>query len=170
MEAQPSPPGDTPWLDALAAVGVLAVGLTVLVGSRDIPDVQATGVGPRVFPQIVGVLTTTTGCVLLGQALRKVIASRRQRRRDPQPRRASTSTWRAVLVLLAAIVGYAAMLGPVGYWQATTVFYVVVSRVLGSRRLLRDAVIGLSVGLAVYVVFDQLLGVALPDGLIRWDL
>jgi putative tricarboxylic transport membrane protein len=47
------------------------------------------------------------------------------------------------------------------------VFFVAVARVLGSRSLIRDAVVGLVLALAVYVLFDRLLGISLPPGIVR---
>ncbi|MEV4085459.1 tripartite tricarboxylate transporter TctB family protein, partial [Nonomuraea fuscirosea] len=75
--------------------------------------------------------------------------------------------WPSVLMLLGALAAYALLLVPAGYWQATTVFFVAVARVLGSRRLVRDVLAGLVLALATYFLFDRLLGITLPPGLIR---
>ena len=52
--------------------------------------------------------------------------------------------------------GVRLLLVPAGYWQATTLFFVAVARVLGSRRLVRDVLVGLVLALATYFLFDRL--------------
>lgn len=68
----------------------------------------------------------------------------------------------AKVVLILGI--YAAVVGWLGYLLATAGLFAVVSRVLGSRRWLRN--IGIGVGLAglAYFGFTILLGVRLPSG------
>ncbi|TCO44401.1 putative tricarboxylic transport membrane protein [Kribbella antiqua] len=154
------------WSRRIVAIGFLVVAVVVLVSAFRIPvggGYQA--VGPRAFPLLVGGGLGVVAVVGAVQAFRprdSVAAGSALEADDDGP-----IAWRPVLILLAALAGYAALLVPVGYWQSTTVFFVVCARVLGSRRLLRDAVIALVLALATYVLFDRVLGITLPPGFVR---
>jgi len=74
--------------------------------------------------------------------------------------------WLMTATVLALLVVYAALLESLGYVLATTIFFALNSRVLGSRRLRRDVLIGFAIGIAVYLFFTRLLGVRLPAGLL----
>ncbi|MFC4015958.1 tripartite tricarboxylate transporter TctB family protein [Nonomuraea purpurea] len=143
----------------LAAVVVLGQAFAITEGN----GYQA--VGPRVFPLLVGFGLAVVAVIGVVQAFRPGVPD--------EPATSGTAEsqddvhWPSVLMLLAALAGYALILVPAGYWQATTVFFVAVARVLGSRRLLRDLLVGLVLALATYFLFDRLLGISLPPGLIR---
>jgi putative tricarboxylic transport membrane protein len=162
--------GGVDWSRRIVAVGFLAVAVVVLVSAFRIPaggGYQA--VGPRAFPLLVG---AGLGVVAVIGVVQAFLPSRDGRdgataaALEPEDVTGPIQ-WRPVLILLAALVGYAALLVPAGYWQSTTVFFVVCARVLGSRRLVRDAVIALVLALATYVLFDRVLGITLPPGLVR---
>ncbi|MDQ3937195.1 MAG: tripartite tricarboxylate transporter TctB family protein, partial [Chloroflexota bacterium] len=60
-------------------------------------------------------------------------------------------------------------LGPIavpglGYIIATGLFVPAAARVLGSRQLLRDLIVGFAIATVVYVGFTRYLGVRLPAG------
>jgi putative tricarboxylic transport membrane protein len=48
---------------------------------------------------------------------------------------------------------------------ATVIFFPVGARVLGSRKVVRDVVVGAVLGLGLYYAFTQFLGVPLPAGI-----
>ena len=58
------------------------------------------------------------------------------------------------------MVAYALLLEPLGYILATALFFVPVARLLGSRSLVRDVVIGLVLGVGLFTAFTQFLGVS----------
>jgi len=78
----------------------------------------------------------------------------------------------AVLLLVAyglALNGF--RLGPLavpglGFIVATSLFLPGASRALGSRSLLRDAVVGVVLAVAIYIGFTHYLGVRLPPGIL----
>ena len=79
---------------------------------------------------------------------------------------AALTDWRTTGLTMVALVGYALTLGPLGYVLATTWFIPIVARILGSRRPIRDVVVGVAIGIVVYLAFTQFLGVRLPPGLL----
>jgi putative tricarboxylic transport membrane protein len=148
------------WSRRIVAVGFLLAAVVVLVSAWTIP--QGGGyqaVGPRAFPLLVG---GGLGVVAVIGVVQAFISSSEPVESDDEP-----IQWRPVLILVAALAGYAALIVPVGYWQTTAVFFVVCARVLGSRRLVRDAVIAVVLALATYFLFDRVLGITLPPGFVR---
>ncbi|MCA2227316.1 tripartite tricarboxylate transporter TctB family protein [Nonomuraea aurantiaca] len=143
----------------LVSAGFLAVALVVLAQAFMIPDGGGyQAVGPRAFPLLVGIGMGVVAVIGVVQAFR-----------EPATREGEDEGvhWRPVLLLIGALALYAVLLAPVGYWQATTLFFVAVARVLGSRKPVRDLVVGLLLALATYLLFDRVLGITLPPGLIR---
>jgi putative tricarboxylic transport membrane protein len=143
----------------LVSAGFLAVALVVLAQAFMIPDGGGyQAVGPRAFPLLVGIGMGVVAVIGVVQAFREPVT------REGEDEGVH---WRPVLLLIGALALYAVLLAPVGYWQATTLFFVAVARVLGSRKPVRDLVVGLLLALATYLLFDRVLGITLPPGLIR---
>lgn len=80
---------------------------------------------------------------------------------------AEATNWRTVGLAIVCLLVYAFLLAPLGYVIATTLFFPVVARVFGSRRWVRDIIIGLVASLILFIGFTQLLGVRLPAGLLE---
>ncbi|MFC5825598.1 tripartite tricarboxylate transporter TctB family protein [Nonomuraea insulae] len=150
----------------IVSLGFLAAALVVLAQAFSIPQGDAyQAVGPRAFPLLVGAGLGVVSVIGVVQAFRSGPSPAEE---TPTEETHSEEThWPSVLMLLGALLAYALLLVPVGYWQATTLFFVAVARVLGSRRLVRDVLVGLVLALATYFLFDRLLGITLPPGLIR---
>ncbi|NEW72429.1 tripartite tricarboxylate transporter TctB family protein [Streptomyces rapamycinicus] len=159
-----APPDERPWSPRIAALLFLAAGVAVLGWAFAIPEGAIDqDVGPRAFPLLVGVGLCVAASVAVVQAFRGSDPALTEQAREE----ARLTEWRPVAALLALLVGYLFALAPCGYWQSTAVLFALVARVLGSRRILRDALIGLVLALAVYFLFDRLLGIHLPPGIIR---
>lgn len=147
----------------LAAVVIIGLGLLALVGATQVgPGAGYVAVSPSVMPVVVGVGLVALGTLLL---LRATIRPDLDLARHVAAEAAETD-WRTTAVVLVALVAYALTLGLLGYVLATTWFIPIVARILGSRRPGRDVVIGVLLGVVVYVGFTQFLGVRLPAGLL----
>jgi putative tricarboxylic transport membrane protein len=153
-----------PWAHRIAALAFLAVAVGVLTGAFTIDQgTTYQAMGPRVFPLLVGAGMCLVSAIGVVQAFRGTDTEQIDQLREE----IRATHWPSVLLLVAALIGYVLLLTPLGYWQTTTVFFVAVARVLGSRKLVRDAIIGLVLALAVYILFDRLLGIGLPPGIVR---
>lgn len=153
-----------PWAHRIAALVFLAVGVGVLTGAFAIDEgTSYQAVGPRTFPLLVGIGMCLVSILDVVRAFRDTDTAQVERVREE----ARVTHWPSVLLLCVTLVGYVVLLTPLGYWQSTTVFFVLVARVLGSRKLVRDAVIALVLALAIYFLFDRLLGIHLPPGILR---
>jgi putative tricarboxylic transport membrane protein len=155
-----------PWAHRIAALAFFAVAVGVLTGAFAIDDgTTYQAVGPRVFPLLVGTGMCLVSAIGVVQAFRSAQIDTAQL--DELREEIRATHWPSVLLLVAALIGYVLLLTPLGYWQTTAVFFVAAARVLGSRKLIRDAIIGVVLALAVYVLFDRLLGISLPPGIVR---
>jgi putative tricarboxylic transport membrane protein len=147
----------------LAAVAVIALGLLALVGATQVgPGAGYVAVSPSVMPVVIGFGLVALGVLLL---LRATVRPDLDLARHVAAEAALTD-WRTTGLVLVALVAYALTLGPLGYVLATTWFIPTVARILGSSRPVRDVVIGVLLGIVVYIGFTQFLGVRLPAGLL----
>ena len=73
--------------------------------------------------------------------------------------------WATPGLIMAALLVYAFLLEPIGYPLATAVVFVAIARLLGSRAIVRDVIVGLVLGFGLFTAFTQYLGVSLPAGL-----
>jgi putative tricarboxylic transport membrane protein len=141
--------------DRLAAVIFLIVG--VLYGRQALTYRGATVadvVGPSAYPLILGVLLA-----LLAVAL--VVESR--------PRAEGATFWTRharPLVLLGALFVYTMLLEGLGF-LVSTFAYLTASHVwFGERSWLKAAGVALAATLALWLVFDRMLGQRLPTGIL----
>ncbi|MEW6403418.1 MAG: tripartite tricarboxylate transporter TctB family protein [Chloroflexota bacterium] len=147
----------------LAALTVIILGGIILTQvSRIGTGAGFIVVGPRVFPTVVGVGILILGLLFL---LRTTVLLDHDLVAEVTTEEATTD-WSTTILSLLSLVAYASLLHPLGYTLATALFFPVVGRILGSPRLKRDVVIGLALGLVIYLTFTRVLGVRLPAGLL----
>lgn len=147
----------------LAAGAVIGLGLVALAGATQVgTGAGYVAVGPAVMPAAIGVGLVALGAVLM---LRATIRPDLDLARHVAAE-ATLTDWRTTGLTMGALFGYVLTLGPLGYVLATTWFIPIVARILGSRRPVRDVVVGVTIGIVVYLAFTQFLGVRLPAGLL----
>jgi putative tricarboxylic transport membrane protein len=147
----------------LAAVAIIGLGLVALFGATQVGSGAGyVAVSPSVMPAVVGAGLVALGVLLF---LRATIRPDLDLARHVEAEAAETD-WQTTVLVLVSLVAYALTLGLLGYPLATTVFIPVVARILGSRRAGRDVVVGIALGIVVYIGFTQFLGVRLPAGLL----
>ncbi|MBB5778329.1 tripartite tricarboxylate transporter TctB family protein [Nonomuraea jabiensis] len=154
----------------IVSLGFLAAAVVVLAQAFAIQQGEGyQAVGPRAFPLLVGGGLAVVSVIGVVQAFRPGTRAPATAGvpEDGGGEAAEKPHWPSVLLLIGSLAAYALLLVPAGYWQATTAFFVAVARVLGSRRLVRDLLVGLALALATYFLFDRLLGITLPPGLVR---
>jgi putative tricarboxylic transport membrane protein len=147
----------------IVAVALLAVGLLVLYQTFQIAQGGGySAVGPRFFPLMVAVSLIVLSVIFLLRATVRpdhVLA-------EQAAAEESATHWPTVGLTTVALVVYAFALGMLGYIVATALFFLAVARVLGSRHPARDLLVGIVLGVTIYVVFTRFLGVRLPGGVL----
>ena len=145
----------------MLALGLAALGAFILFETHTIAETTSySGVGPRLFPYLIGFGLGACGVVLAWQALTGGW------RNLPVDDDHAMPDWVAFVTISAGIVLQMAIIGIAGFVIASAILFVLIARGYGSRRLLRDTLIALVLSTAVYLLFTKALGLNLPAGLI----
>jgi putative tricarboxylic transport membrane protein len=149
-----------PWLCA-AGAAVTLFGAFALWKAFEIEQPTAyRPMGPRVFPVLISVALIVLGVLFVVETLRGA---------DPEVEQHVATELRTadhfqVVLVVGLLVAYTLAFDRLGYVVATTVFLPAAARILGSRQVLRDVVVGVAVAIAAFVVFTKLLSIDLPTG------
>lgn len=144
--------------------GVVLVLFGLLVLYQTVGIIAEGGLAPDspgVFPLVVSVGLVAFGGIFLfntffrpDPALLETVAVEGEK-----------SDWRKFGLILAALIVYVLLLAPLGYILATTLFFVATAWAMGSRRYIRDTIIGVLFSAVIYFGFTELLNVRLPPGI-----
>lgn len=146
------------------SIGVIAAGIFFLVGAFDIGGLGGySQIGPRFFPFLVAAGLLVCGALLMLQALRGK-GSSAEDSEDVDP--AARVDWWPVGLLGAALVAAILLIEVLGFILATTLLFCGAAFGFGSRRFVRDALIGLVLTTLVYLAFTRLLDLNLPAGIL----
>jgi putative tricarboxylic transport membrane protein len=142
---------------ALLAMGVAALAATAQIHSaRDGWSVS----GPRFVPLVASLAVIVLAAAFLVRTLWRPDV---ELARFAAAESAQTH-WGTPAAMMAALLGYLALLTPAGWALATATFLTVTARVLGSRHVTRDAAVGVLLGAITSYAFTRWLGVRLPVG------
>jgi len=148
----------------LGICALLAVlGVLVLADAIRIPTdfAQRGPVGPKAVPIVVGVLLLVVAVLLARDVLR---GGRGEAEGGEDIDLSAPSDWRTVLLLSAAFLANAALIGVVGFPISGAILFWGAAYALGSRALVRDPLIAATMSIVTFVLFNNLLGVPLPGG------
>lgn len=146
--------------ELLLALGVLGLAVFFFTGALQIRVSPGYAhIGPRFFPFLVSGGLAACGVALLVEALRKRPASPEKSGSDRLP-----INWGAVLVMALALFIQQWLMERAGFVVASTLLFWGVALAFGSRRYVRDGLIGLALAVAVYLAFTRLLDLNLPGG------
>ncbi|MFI8827975.1 tripartite tricarboxylate transporter TctB family protein [Streptomyces sp. NPDC053431] len=155
------------WLREHSELGVslilLILGVLVLTDALTMTvDIGQRGpVGPRTVPLVVGSGLLVVAVLLAIDVLR---GGRGEAEGGEDVDLTEPGDGRTVLLLAGVFLGFAVLIGPVGFPVAGALLFWGAAYALGSRHLHRDPLIAAVLSLLTYVVFDHLLGVPLPGG------
>ena len=136
-------------------VGVAGLGLFFLLGAQTVPgEAQYAGVGPRVFPSVIG-----AGLVALGAAFLVAVRRGTEFPNLALPPEPGVLPW-----MLGGLVAATVLVERAGFPVAATVLFAFAARAFGSRRWLVNVLLGVVLGVVVYIAFARMLGIALPGG------
>jgi putative tricarboxylic transport membrane protein len=146
----------------IIGLALLGLGVAALVATTRIPSIRDGWAvsGPRFVPLVASVLLIVLSIAFL---VRTVVRPDVELAQFAAAEAAKTH-WPTPGLLMAGLLGYVALLMPLGYALATALFFTASARVLGSTRTPRDAVSGVVLGVVVCYAFTRWLGVRLPVG------
>jgi putative tricarboxylic transport membrane protein len=143
-------------------LALLALGIAAFIATTRIPSARDGWAvsGPRFVPLVASLMLIALSLAFL---VRTVVRPDLELARFAAAEAADTH-WPTPLLVIGGLLGYVALLVPLGYALASAVFFTATARALGSRRLLRDAIAGAVLGAVVSYAFTRWLGVRLPVG------
>jgi putative tricarboxylic transport membrane protein len=145
----------------LAVVGAAVV----LDAARlDVPYSQSDPVGPRTVPFIVGGLLLVCAVALAVNVLR---GGSGEAEEGEDIDLSAPTEWRVVLPLLGAFLANILLIDVLGWVISGALLFWGSSWALGSRHLVRDAVISVTLALVTFYGFYVGLGIPLPAGVLE---
>lgn len=133
---------------AAVAMGVAAQGYAAQISYEP--------VGPRAFPMLLAVLIGLAGVWLIARPSAHVVAF-------------APGRMGALVACVAAVMAYAALFRWLGFTLATALMAVPVGMAFGGNWK-QSLAGGVGLGLSFYLLFDKLLDVVLPSGLLAFLL
>ena len=148
------------WLISLS---VLALAGVLGLGAHQFPaDKGYSILGPHVFAWAVTVLVAGLGLGLLWQTSRGGFAN------APTAPSLNPNGLKSLLWIAAGLLLNAALINLVGFVLSSALLFTLAAHGFGSRRPLRDALIGLGLVLPVFWLFTRALGLNLPSLINSW--
>ena len=146
--------------EVLVGLGCLLFAGVVLWQTLVIPvSPMYAKVGPTVFPYMTAGGLAVLGALLMVQAVRGGW--------QPEEEAEVPVDRRAVGFVAAGLVANVALIGSLGFTAASVPMFVLIAHGFGSRRPLRDALLGFVLALAAYFGFAKALGVNIGGGLVE---
>ena len=147
--------GGKPLGELFLGFALVLLGILILAGTLSITVAPAySRVGPRVFPFVVA-----AGMIVLGILYALESWKGAQTPAEDHP----VNLWPIVLISGGIIVD-ALLMPSLGFILSSTILFVLVAVGFGSRRYLRDGLVGLALSAVAYVTFMYGLGLRLPAG------
>lgn len=153
------------WAERAFALGMVALGAIVLLGTRSIEFGSGYDrIGPRFFPYGVAAGLGTIGSWL---ALRPPPRAQGYDEDGAPVVAGGPLNWASLGYLGLAFVLQLALLDRAGFVIAGSLQFILVARAFHSRRPVRDALVGVLLCTTVYVAFSRGLGLTLPAGVLE---
>jgi putative tricarboxylic transport membrane protein len=147
--------GGKPLGELLLGFALVLLGILILTGTLSITVAPAySRVGPRVFPFAVA-----AGMILLGG-----LYAAESWKGAQTPVEDQAVKLQPVALISAAIIVDALLMPTLGFILSSSILFLLVAAGFGSRRYLRDGLVGLAVSAVAYVTFVYGLGLRLPAG------
>lgn len=146
--------------DLIGGIFGVFIGIFVLWMSWNMPADVVMKIGPGFFPGILAILLILFSGVLIGKTLLG---------RGPQgtggPAVTAQGKWRGVLTLVSTVV-FVALLEPLGFIPTAFLFLTFMMLVMGKRKPLLIILAPALVTVGVWLVFEKLLHLSMPPGIL----
>jgi putative tricarboxylic transport membrane protein len=149
--------------ELILSLGVLALGIFATIVAFRLPEAGGYArIGPNFMPKVISAGLIVLGLWLLGEVFTG--GWRNSTPDDPAERGEHAFIPSAFLWVTAGLFAQMALIQHAGFVLAGMVLFACVARGFGSTRIVRDLVIGLLLGLVVFLFFVKFLNVGLPAG------
>jgi putative tricarboxylic transport membrane protein len=147
------------------ALLLLVLGGWAIVDALRLPDLASRGpVGPSTVPIAVGVLLIVTAVLLAVDILR---GGRGEQEAGEDVDLGHGSDWRTLGLLLVSFVANIVLIDRLGWPVSGAVLFFGTTFALGSRHLIRNAILSVFLSVGTWYLFNLGLGIALPVGILK---
>jgi putative tricarboxylic transport membrane protein len=147
--------GGKPLGELFLGFALVLLGILILTGTLAITVAPAySRVGPRVFPFVVA-----AGMIVLG-----ILYALESWKGAQTPAEDHAAKLWPIVLISGGIIVDALLMPSLGFILSSTILFVLVAVGFGSRRYLRDGLVGLALSAVAYVTFMYGLGLRLPAG------
>jgi putative tricarboxylic transport membrane protein len=136
----------------LLAAAFFAAGLPFVDGQGGY-----AGLSPRFLPTLVTIGLAICGLLLLIQSDSIQASSD-----EAETAIFQADRFRRLALLMGGLLAHLVLISWIGFVLASALLMAIVSRAYGSKKLLRDGLIGLAVALPIWLLFTQVLGLNIP--------
>jgi len=140
--------------EAGLGAAVFALGAFIAFETSRAPGAANAVVGPALFPYLISAGLVIVGLALLREAFTGHIAHEQGLELDGI----------AVVLVSVGLIIQILLLETLGWIPASTILFMVVARAFGSRRLVKDAILGLALTSLSFGLFNYGLDLNLPLG------
>ena len=163
--AATSAPDRSGLSELLVPVLLLAVGIAVLVDASGLEAGlgRSTAIGPKVIPYAIGGAMVVLAVWLAVDVLR---GGRGEQEGGEDVDLSAGSDWRTLGLLFGAFVANIVLIERAGWPVSGAVLFFGSAYALGSRRIVRDVVLGLALSIGSWYLFVLGLGIELPVGVL----
>ncbi len=150
--------------DVLLGSIIAIAGACIFLEARTFPNLAGGYPGPGLFPQLLGVLFVLSGLGVAGNA----VVKRAWAWKPPLSDHPSREKINALLVVLAVIF-YILLADTLGFIPMAIIILIALMFRTGVS-LRWSIVLGIGLTLAIYILFNRILHVPLPSGLLKYWL
>lgn len=141
-------------------LGLVALALLVMFDTARMQVAPTYAkVGPQVFPYLTAMALLLAGGYFAVLTLRGAPDALRA---EPGP-----TTMTGVMAISAGLILQILLIEQLGFVLSAALLFICVAWGFGSTRYIRDAVVGILLSLAAYVVFTRFLDLRLPAGILK---
>ena len=140
-------------------IGIL-IGLYAIWEGTKMPEDPVMKIGPNFFPNILAGFLILFSIVLVFNALRG------RSKGEIAPLRLSNKGVQRGLITLVAAVFFCILLDPVGFIPTSIVFLVFMMWVMGNRKPLQMTIAPPLITLTIWLIFEKVLNLSMPAGLL----
>jgi putative tricarboxylic transport membrane protein len=147
------------------ALLLLALGAWALIDASQLvdPDTRSP-VSSKTVPVAVGILLVVTAILLAIDILR---GGRGEQEAGEDVDLSHGSDWKTLGLLVAAFVANILLIDRLGWPVSGAVLFFGTTFALGSRHLIRNAIISIALSVGTWYLFNLGLGIALPVGILK---
>lgn len=147
--------------DLVGGIAGVSLGLFAFWVSWNMPADVVMKIGPGFFPAILsGLLVLFSGSLIAKALLSRVRAS------EDTPRITAEGRWRGALTLVAT-VAFVAVIESLGFIPTAITFLTFMMLVMGKRKPLAILVFPTLVTVGIWLVFEKLLHLSMPPGILE---